>query len=186
MNDETILNLFWIRSEQSIVETDKKYGSMCASLATSIVFNLQDAEECVNDTYLALWSTIPPARPNVFSAFIAKITRNIAMKKITYLNAQKRSVKATISFSELDECVKSADSMDNKVELEDLAKHLELFLCSIDYESRNMFLRRYWYFDSIKEIAKRFNVSESKVKSQLFRTRNKLRQYLIKKGYVNE
>ena len=186
MDDKTIIELFWQRSEQAISETDKKYGKLCLDVAQRIVFNAQDAEECVNDTYLGAWNTIPPSRPDVLSAFILKITRNVAMKKIRYENAKKRSVHATVSFTELDECISSQESMEETVEANELAKSLEAFLGNIDYESRNMFIRRYWFFDSIKEIAIRFAVSESKVKSQLFRVRNNLKKHLVKEGYLHD
>ena len=186
MDDENILDLYWARDERAISETDIKYGKLCTDIAVSIVFNEQDAEECVNDTYLGLWNTIPPARPNVFSSFIVKITRNIAMKKITYWNAKKRAVKVTMSFSELDECVMAPEGMEHDIEAKDLLHCLENFIGGLDYLSRNMFLRRYWFFDSIEDIAIRFSVSESKVKSQLFRIRKKLRVRLIDEGYINE
>ena len=186
MDDKTIIELYWKRSEQAISETAEKYGRLCFDVAQRIVFNVQDAEECVNDTYMGAWNTIPPSRPNVLSAFILKITRNIAMKKIRYENAKKRSVHATVSFTELDECTSSQESMEAIVEANELAKSLEAFLGDIDYESRNMFIRRYWFFDSIKEIATRFAVSESKVKSQLFRVRNSLKQHLVKEGFIND
>ncbi len=184
MDDASILDLFWARSEQAISETDRKYGRMCADIAEGIVFDIQDARECVNDTYLGLWNAIPPARPNVFSSFIAKITRNIAMKKITYMNAKKRSAKATTSFSELDECVAAPDRIEYEAETIELSRCLESFLKNLDYESRNIFLRRYWFFDSIEDISKRFNVSQSKIKSQLFRLRKKLRKHLAAEGYL--
>lgn len=186
MDDNDIIELYWKRSEQAISETDIKYGKLCFDIAKRIVLNIQDAEECVNDTYWGAWNTMPPARPEVLSSFLLKITRNISMKKIRYANAKKRSAHATVSFTELDECISAPDSLENDVTADELSKTLEAFLESIDYESRNMFIRRYWFFDSIADIAKRFSVSESKVKSQLFRVRNKLRARLIKDGYIND
>lgn len=183
MDDSTIIDLFWARSEQAITETDIKYGAMCINLAQNIVAFHQDAEECVNDTYLGLWNTIPPTRPNIFAAYIAKIVRNIAMKKATYNNAQKRSSNMTVSIHELEAYVATTGDPSNTVYAKELAASIEQFLRSIDYESRNIFLRRYWFFDSIADIANRFSISESKVKSQLFRTRNKLYAHLIKEGF---
>jgi len=185
MKDSEIIDLFWSRSEIAIEETSNKYGSMCLQIAQNIVLNYHDAEECVNDTYWGLWNTIPPARPNVLGSFIAKLTRNIAMKKITYANAKKRSVHLTVSLNELDDCIQNPIEMETDIEAQDLAESLERFLKNTDCESRNMFLRRYWFFDSIEDIAKRFDVSQSKVKSQLYRTRNKLTKHLIKEGYIN-
>lgn len=185
MDDSAIIDLYWSRSEQAITETDLKYGVMCMNLAQNIVFCYQDAEECVSDTYLGLWDTIPPTRPNIFAAYIAKIVRNIAMKKATYNNAQKRSSNMTVSIHELEAYVTTTGDPSNTVYAKELAACIERFLRNIDYESRNIFLRRYWFFDSIADIAKRFSISESKVKSQLFRTRNKLNAHLMKEGFLN-
>ncbi len=185
MDDELIIDLFWVRSEQAITETDIKYGVMCITLAQNIVTNHEDAEECVNDTYLSLWNAIPPTRPAVFSAYIAKIVRNLAMKKATYNNAQKRSSNMTVSIHELEGYIAARGNPVDTIQGQALASCIEQFLRSIDYESRNIFLRRYWFFDSISDIAKRFAMSESKVKSRLFRTRNKLYTHLMKEGFLN-
>jgi RNA polymerase sigma-70 factor (ECF subfamily) len=185
MDDSMIIELFWKRSEQAIAETDTKYGSMCMTLAKNIVINHQDAEECVSDTYMSLWDTIPPTRPSILSAFIARIVRNLAMKKATYNNAQKRASNMAVSIHELEEYVSVASDSDGPLDEKELADCIEAFLHTTDYESRNIFLRRYWFFDSITEIADRFSISESKVKSRLFRTRNKLYSHLIKEGFLN-
>lgn len=184
MDDNQIIDLFWERSEQAISETDIKYGLMCITLARNIVMNHEDAEECVSDTYLSLWNTIPPTRPTIFSAFIAKIVRNLAMKKAAYNNAQKRSSNMTVSI-EFEECIAARENPVDTIQAQELASSIEQFLRSIDYESRNIFLRRYWFFDSISDIAKRFAMSDSKVKSQLFRTRNKLYSHLMKEGFLD-
>lgn len=184
MDDEKIIDLYWSRDETAIAETDKKYGITCLNLANKILYNLQDAEECVSDTYYGLWNAIPPTRPHFFPAFIAKITRNLAMKKITYANAKKR-VSVSISFHELEDYITSSNIIDENIQEEELAKIIEIFLKNLDYESRNIFLRRYWFFDSIIEIAQRFSISESKVKSQLYRVRSKLKKYLEQKGYMD-
>lgn len=177
VNDERIIELYWSRSEQAIAETDKKYGTMCRKIAGNLLRSDEDAEECVNDTYNGLWDAIPPARPQKLSSFIAKITRNLAMKRLTYRNAVKRAL-LTVSFEELEACIPAADSPEQVLHGKELTQALERFLDTLDRESRNMFLRRYWFFDSIEEIAKGFGVSQSKVKSQLFRVRNKLKLFL--------
>lgn len=186
MEDEDIIALFWSRSEDAVTQTAYKYGDLCHSLARRIVFDEQDAEECVNDTYAALWDTIPPAKPNPFSAYIAKITRNLAMKRITYHNSRKRSDYATVSIHELEECIPAKGTPEEAVNEQQLAKAVERFLSQEEYVSRNIFLRRYWFCDSIAEIAQRFGVSQSKVKSQLMRVRNRLKQYLIKEEWIYE
>lgn len=186
MEDHLILDLFWERREEAISATDIKYGKMCSKIAYNILFDLQDTEECVNDTYLGLWNTIPPRRPTVFSAYIAKLVRNISMKRLTFLNAQKRTSNGLVSIHEIEKTIPDNKSIEEYIEEEELAGYIEKYLASIDYESRNMFLRRYWFFDSVSEIAKLFEVSESKVKSQLFRTRNKLYAFLVKEGVIHD
>ena len=186
MEDERILKLFWARQEDAIAQTEQKYGKMCSSIAYNLLLNLQDAEECVNETYLGLWNSIPPQYPKVFSAYIAKLVRNISIKRLTYLNAQKRAADSIVSIHELEQTIPDRNCIDDHVTAEELTKYIGVYLASIDYESRNIFLRRYWFFDSICEIATRFGISESKVKSQLFRTRNRLYSFLIKEGLINE
>ncbi len=182
MEDEKIIDLYWDRSESAITETKKKYGNYCKSIAFNILSNHEDTEECINDTYLALWNTIPPNRPVRLLAFIGRITRNIALDKYDFYTAKKRNAKFDLILSELGDCIPSSDNVELQYEARQTAKEISDFLRSIDYESRNVFLRRYWYADSISEVAKRFKMSESKVKSMLFRTRKKLKLYLEKEG----
>ena len=148
------------------------------------MLNHEDAEECVNDTYFGAWNAIPPARPKVLCAFITRITRNLALKKIEYNTAQKRNPEVEVSLTELDDCISGVENVEQQYEAEILAKHISEFLRSQDYESRNVFIRRYWFYDSICDIAALFFMSESKVKSMLFRTRNKLKTHLIKEGFT--
>ena len=179
MDDKTIVDLYWSRSEQAIHETDRKYGAMCRRLAGNLLVNDEDAEECINDTYHCLWNTIPPAQPNILSAYIAKITRNLAMKQLTYRNAEKRTA-VTVSFDELEACIPAAQTPERILEGKVLTDALERFLDTLDWESRQIFLRRYWFFDSVDQIAEKLGVSQSKVKTRLFRTRNKLKVFLEK------
>ncbi len=183
MEDEKIIELYFERSEQAVIETDVKYGKMCLCIAKNIINSNEDAEECVNDTYLGVWNSIPPTRPKKLSAYIAKITRNLAFKKVAYTNAKKRTAGLIVSLEELDKCFAAPDDKLSRLfESEELEKKLECFLAGQSYESRNIFLRRYWFMDSITDIAKRFSISETKVRSRLFRTRNKLKKYLSKEG----
>lgn len=177
MDDNRIIELFWLRSEQAISAADAKYGRMCRQLAMNLLRSEEDAQECVNDTYHGLWNSIPPERPEKLSSYVAKITRNLAMKRLTYRNAAKRAV-VTVSFEELNECICTGHSMEEILEEKELTQLLEQFLDTLDRDSRNMFLRRYWFFDSIREIARGFGVSEGKVKTRLFRIRQQLKQYL--------
>ena len=182
MEDKQIIDLYWSRSEKAISETDIKYGKLCLRLALNILLNQEDAKECINDTYLGAWNAIPPQYPISFRAFISRITRNLALKKYEYISAKKRNPKAVISLSELEDCISGSDTPEEKLENSGIEKAISDFLRSLDYNERNIFLRRYWYFDSIEDIAKRFNISGSKATSMLFRTRKKLKTYLQKEG----
>lgn len=181
MDDLQIIELYFARDEHAIKETDSKYGKLCFRVAKNILFDDEDSKECVNDTFLTVWNKIPPTRPNNFKAFICKITRNLSLKKLEFSNAGKRSANAVISLSEIEEILP-----DNRiapgVEEEELGKVISAFLWSEIEDARNVFLRKYWFFDSISDIAKRYSFSESKVKSMLFHTRNRLREFLKKEG----
>lgn len=181
MEDAKIIELFLSRSEGAITETSAKYGRLCLSIAGNILGNTEDSEECVNDAYLALWNCIPPQRPTNLLAFICKITRNLSLKKLEYNLAKKRDANITLSLSELEDILPdyavSPDFND-----EEIGKVISDFLKKEKPEVRNVFIRKYWYFDSVADIAKRYKFSESKVKSMLFHTRNKLKKHLIKEG----
>ncbi len=180
MDDLQIINLYFERNENAIKETEIKYGKLCLSIARNILDNEADSEECVNDTYLSVWNTIPPQRPNNFTAFISKITRNISLKRVRFDSAVKRSALTVISLSELEEVI--PDHHGSEVEEEQLGKLISNFLRTENADARNVFIRKYWFFDSIAEIAEKYSFSESKVKSMLYHTRNKLRDYLKKEG----
>ena len=175
MEDQAIIALFEARSPEAIVQTKCKYSSLCRSIAV---------EECVNDTYLALWNAIPPAKPAPLSAYIAKITRNLALKRLEQLSADKRSAESLLSFDELDACLAATEDIEAAIDEIVLRESITAFLQSQSRESRLIFLRRYFFFDSVKEIAQNYRLSESKVKSSLMRTRNKLRAYLIQEGFI--
>lgn len=186
MDDRQIILLFQERRPEAIEQTKERYGELCRSIAGKLLQNPQDAEECVNDTYLALWDAIPPASPSPLSAFAAKITRNLALKRLEQLSAAKRSAEATLSFEELSECLSAPDEMESRMEAKALRQAIANFLEAQDRESRCVFLRRYFFFDSVREIAQRYGMSQSKVKSRLMRTRNKLKIYLIQEGFYEE
>ncbi len=180
MNDLQIVELYHSRNEDAIRETEQKYGPLCHSLAYHILNDRSDAEECVNDTYLALWNAIPPARPHHLKAFVARIARNIAFKRLEYNRAAKRASPCTISLDELDESL--PDSEGYSAGEEALGSLISEFLRRENPESRQVFIRRYYFYDSISEIARMYAFSESKVKSMLYHTRNRLRHYLTEKG----
>lgn len=178
MEDERIIDLYWDRNQQAIVATSEKYGGMCVQIAENMLFDRQDAEECVNDTYLGVWNAIPPSRPKVFSAFIAKITRNLAMKKLTYLNAKKRAANLTVSLSELDTCVPGELTEETILDKQALTECIEAFLRTLSPQSRRIFLCRYFLFESTEKIAESAQISEAAVRSSLARTRNKLKIFI--------
>ena len=186
MDRDELVNLFWARSPEAITQTQLAYGEMLKNLAGRILRRMEDVEECVNDTYLSLWNGIPPARPAHFAAYATKIVRNIAVKRLSYLTAEKRSVEAEVSFEELDACLSGSEDPQKIMERKELEEAISDFLRQQDPESRKFFLRRYYFFDSVKEIASRYGVGESKVKVKLFRTRNRLREYLLKEGLLDE
>ncbi len=182
MEDSQIIELYWNRSETAIAETSVKYGKLLRKIALNIVGNLSDAEECENDTYVATWNAIPPTRPNILSAFLSKIARNIALNRYEYNKAQKRNNEFDLILSELEECIASKSTVEDAVEEGMVSAMLDEFLEGLKKETRVIFVRRYWYSDSVKDIAKRMQISESKVKTVLFRTRSQLQEYLAERG----
>ena len=175
MKDPNIIKLYNDRNENAINETRDKYGNYCYSIAYNILGNDEDVVEVVNDTYLALWNSIPPEAPRSFSSFIGKITRNIALKRHRERSAKKRKGTAPdVSLDELSECIAASKTVESELEEKDLTRLLNEFLASLPKRDRTVFVRRYWYMDKVSDIAKRYGYSESKVKMILARTREKL------------
>ena len=182
MDDIRIIELYWERKEEAIKETSLKYGGLCTHIARNILSSYEDSEECVNDTYFALWNTIPNERPNRFSAFVSRITRNLALKKYEYISAAKRNPTAVTSLEELGDCVSGTESLESEVESRRIEVTIDKFLWRQGEEKRNIFIRRYWYFDSIENICASTGFTQSKVKSMLYQMRQKLRRYLESEG----
>lgn len=182
MEDREIIELFWARMETAINETAKKYGRLCNYIAANILVSREDCEECVNDTYFGLWSAIPPQRPERFSAFVSKVVRNLSLKKYEYVTAEKRNPEAVCSFDELSECVSGGDYVENELENRRIEELLNTFLWKQEEAKRRVFVRRYWYFESIACICEKTGFSESKVKSMLFHLRKDLKEYLEREG----
>ncbi len=183
MEDRKIIELFNERSETAISETAEKYGKYCHVIAYNILYNEEDTQECVNDTYLKAWESIPPQIPNKLSAFLGKITRNLAISKYRYNNSKKRGGgQIPFALEELAECIPAANTTEQAVSDNLFTEILNRFLEELSLEKRKIFLQRYWYLCSITEIAEEFAISESKVKMILLRTRNKLKQVLEKEG----
>ena len=181
MTDSQIIALFWERNEDAIQETNTAYGRKLYAVSDKILRSAQDAEESVSDTYMRAWDTIPPQRPNYFFAYLAKICRNCALSRLQWNSAAKRSAEIVSLTQEMENCIPDR-SHERKLEGEEIGRVLNAFLDSISLESRLIFMRRYWYTDSIAEIAARYSISEGKVKTQLHRTRNKLQLFLAKEG----
>lgn len=182
MDDSQILQLYFDRDEHAIAETSRKYGSLCFRIAGNILQNHEDVEECVNDVYLQLWNAIPPLRPASFSAYICRVARNLALKRFESIHAEKRSSDMTVPLSEIEAFLPDEQALSH-AEREELRSLLRLFLSGETAETRNVFIRRYWFFDSVHDIAEQYSISESKVKSMLFRTRKRLRRYLEREGF---
>ena len=181
MTDSQIIALFWERNEDAIQETDAAYGRKLYAVSDKILRSAQDAEESVSDTYMRAWDTIPPQRPNYFFAYLAKICRNCSLSRLQWNSAAKRNAEVVSLTQEMENCIPDR-SYERKLEGEEIGRVLNAFLDSISLESRLIFMRRYWYTDSIAEIAARYSISEGKVKTQLHRTRNKLQLFLAKEG----
>ena len=183
MEDKQIIDLYWTRSESAIAETDIKYGKLCHRIAFNILSNYQDSEECVSDTYLKVWSVIPPKRPVKLPAFLGKITRNLALNRYEKYTAVKRGGgEVPVALDELSECIPDPNSVERKVDDRILTDKLNTFLEGLPPDARKIFMRRYWEVCSIREIAEIYGISESKVKVSLFRTRGKLRSFLEQEG----
>lgn len=182
MEDERIIELYWARDEDAIRETASKYGKLLFHITGNILSSREDSEECVNDTYLGLWNAIPQERPSPLSVFAGRIARNLALKKYAYLRAEKRNPEAVCSLEELGDCVCGRESVENEAENRRVEQLIDAFLRRLEEEKRNIFLRRYWYFDSIDAICQHTGYSQSKIKSMLFHTRRRLRDYLESEG----
>ena len=184
MEDQGIVELFFGRSEQAIVETDKKYGGYCYTIAYNILASREDSEESVSDTYFSAWNTIPPRKPTLLQAFLGKITRHISIDRWRKQSAQKRGGKEMIlALEELGECV-DIRGMETEITSRELTRVLNGFLASLPETERNVFLCRYWYVDSIEAIVRITGFSQSKVTSMLHRTRQKLWKKLGEEGLV--
>ena len=183
MEDARLVDHYWARSETAIDETSAKYGKYCYAIAYNILANAEDADESVNDTYLAAWNSMPPQRPSVLSSFLGKITRRISIDKWRAHNAEKRgSGEIILALDELYDCVPSGGSVEQTVETAELGKAIDRFVMALPLMERRVFICRYWYLDSIASICQQFGFSQSKVKVMLHRTRKHLRDYLERQG----
>lgn len=183
MEDSAIIDLYWRRSEDAIRETAAKYGAYCRSIARGLLEDPRDEEECVNDTWIKAWNAMPDGRPNRLRLFLGKITRRLACDALRTRNAQKRGGGAYVeALEELGECVPSVPGADKVVEDRELEAILDRFLHTLPERDCNVFLRRYWYGETLEEAARRYGMKLNTVKTSLYRSREKLRIYLEKEG----
>jgi len=184
MDDAKIVQLYWDRDEQAIPSTADKYGNYCTSIAKNILGNREDAEECVNDTYLNAWNSMPPHRPSILFTFLGKIVRNLSFNRYKHNAADKRGGgQATIVLDEIADFVSDTDSVEQEIDRKELVKAIDSFLDRLPTDKRNIFVCRYWYFDSISDIAIRFGITENNVSVTLNRLRLKLHNYLLERGF---
>lgn len=182
LDDRKIIELFFERSEQAIVELSNKYGSVCTKVAFNILNNKQDTEECVNDAYLGTWNTVPPQNPKPLLSYVCRIVRNLAIKRYHANTAAKRNSIYDVALDELENCFPSFASVEYEFSAMETARMIDAFLETLDQKNRIMFVRRYWHSDSIDDLAKLFYTSNHNISVRLSRTREKLKKYLIKEG----
>jgi RNA polymerase sigma-70 factor (ECF subfamily) len=184
MEDRQIVDLYWARSESAITETDKKYGRYCHYIAYQILCDDMDAEEIVNDTYLKTWNTVPPNYPDPLKSYVGMISSQLALNRYEEKSAARRGAgKMPLVFHELDECLADEEASADMAESIVLRDLLNRFIWSLPKKTRNIFVRRYWYASSLAEIAEEYGMKESAVAMLMFRTRQKLREFLQKEGF---
>ena len=183
MEDGAIIDLFWAREERALQETETKYGGLCRSIAFNILQSREDSEECVNDTWLAAWNSMPVNRPERLNAYLAKITRNFALAKVVKRSAKKRGGgELELALEELDDCVPSDYCLEKEVEDRALAESINTFVDLLPEEEQLIFISRYWFFASEREIAEKQGCSRSRISAMLKRSRDKLKTYLLQEG----
>ena len=185
MQDKDIIDLYFARNEQAIAESSNKYGYYCTSIAQNILHNMQDAEECVNDTWLRAWNSIPPVRPDHLQLYLGGITRHLSLDRFRRQNAAKRGGgELTLALDEMHDVVASDADVPSQIAEQEFSESFNRFLRSLPERECNIFIRRYYYLDPIPLIAKRYGLSVANVQKILSRTRNKLRAHLEKEGYA--
>lgn len=182
MDDSMIIDLFFERSQSALSETERKYKSFIYSIALNILSVKEDAQECENDTYLKLWNSIPPQRPDNFRAYIGKITRNSAISILRYNKASKRDSGAYVLLSELEDCLPDFSGTDSEADGKYLSELISFWLKTLSDEQRVLFVKRYWYGESISALSEQTGKSPARISSQLFSLRKKLKKELIEKG----
>lgn len=182
MEDEEIIDLFYRRSEQAIQELDHKYGNVCKRFSYNIVNNTEDAEECINDAYFGAWNAIPPANPSPLLSYLLKIVRNISLHCYWKKTADKRNSTYTVAMTEIESCIADKNTVEDEIEVRELARLIEQFLDTLTTENRVIFMRRYWFADRYTDIAQRVGLSEKNVSVRLTRIREKMKKHLTERG----
>ncbi len=184
MEDQQIIELYFNRDENALVETAKKYGAFCLRIARNVLTLLEDAEECVNDTWHTAWNQIPPTRPDSFKAFLGRIVRNCSISKYRAAHAKKRFNGLEVMLSELEECIPATGSVEQEIEAKELTGYINGWLATLSQEDRVLFVRRYWYGEEVRDLAKKTGVSAVQMTQKMLRLRRKLKAFLEEKGVV--
>lgn len=184
VEDKEILALYLARSEDAIRETECKYGKLCRSISFGILHDRRDCEECLNDTWLAVWNTVPPKEPNPFRAYLCRIVKNLSIKKYEYTHAKKRRGEYEASLDELADCIGSGKDVEDRVVRQELVHAIDRFLSELPKEKRILFLRRYWFLHPLKDIAGDCHISEKALSMRLSRVRAQLKESLVREGFI--
>ena len=184
MDDEKIIELFFERDQRAIGELDAKYGRICHRISYNILNNSQDADECVNDAYLGVWNTVPPEKPDPLLTYVLKIVRNISLKEYHRKSAVKRNSQYTVAFQEIEDCISDKKAVEDEVSAVELTHVIESFLDTLTRENRVVFMRRYWFSESLSEISRLTGLTEKNISVRLTRIRQKMRKYLIERGVL--
>lgn len=182
MDDEQIIALYWARDQKALGESQRKYGPLCLRLSENILSSREDAEECVSDTWLRAWDTMPPQRPNSLRAYLSRICRNLSLDRWRARRAQKRGEGLELLLSELEDCVPAAPSAEEAAESREITRCIDAWLVTLGQEERTLFLRRYWYGQSVKELARQTGCAPQKMTQKLYRLRQSLRRALEEEG----
>lgn len=183
MEDTAIIDLFWARNQDALTQTDLKYGPMCRSLAFNILSDREDSEECVNDTWHKAWNTMPPQRPDSLRAYLGRIVRNLSISRLRQRTAQKRGHGVKIMFSELEDCLPAATSVDRELDNRELAAAISRWLRTLATEDRVLFVRRYWYGDAVHALASQWGFEPNRMAKRMLKLRRSLKQWLEKEGF---
>ena len=183
MNDEKIINLYMNRQEIAIQETNKKYGRLCIGISMGILNDRRDCEECISDTWLTLWNQIPPKKPNPLKAYICRIIKNLSLKRYEYHHAKKRNSEYDLSLEELNGCICKKENVEEQIEYQELKRSVSKFIENLSKEKRVLFLRRYWFLQSVTEIANDYDMTPKNVSVKLLRIRKELKEFLIGEGF---